>query len=105
MAKTRKIEVDEHTADVLEARAQASGMSVAALVADLTEANDENSAWLDKLREEGRGPWTPEILAEDARRLEEFNRTRMGVPGEEVAAWAASLGTANELPPPKPRKM
>jgi hypothetical protein len=105
MTRTRKIEVDEHTADVLEARAQANGISVADLVADLTEASDASSPWLDKLREEGRGPWAPEILAEDARRLEEFKRTRMGIPGEEVEAWAASLGTANQLPPPKPRKM
>jgi hypothetical protein len=105
MAKSRKIEVDEHTADVLEARAQANGISVADLVAGLADIGDVPSSWLDKLREEGRGPWAPEILAEDARRLEEFERTRLGIPGEEVEAWAASLGTANELPPPKPRKM
>ena len=111
MAKSRKIEVDEHTADVLEARAQANGISVADLVADLAdladlaEVGDAHSSWLDKMREEGRGPWAPEILAEDARRLEEFKRTRLAIPGEDVEAWAASLGTANELPPPKPRKM
>jgi hypothetical protein len=105
MAKSRKIEVDEHTADVLEARAQVNGISVADLVAGLAEVGEVHSSRLDKLRKEGRGPWAPEILAEDARRLEEFKRTRLGIPGEDVEAWAASLGTANELPPPKPRKM
>lgn len=50
-------------------------------------------------------PWSPESSAEDARRLAEFERTRMGVPWEEVKAWMESWGTANELPPPKPRKL
>ena len=105
MAKSRRIEVDERTADVLEARAQARGMSVSDLIADLAESEDELPSWLKQLRDEGRGPWSPEILAEDTRRLEEFRRTRMAIPGDEVAAWAASLGKANELPAPKPRKM
>lgn len=47
-------------------------------------------------------PWAPEILAEDARRLEEFERTREGVPWEEVRAWMQSWGTGSELPPPSP---
>ena len=105
MARSRKIEVDERTADVLEARAQARGMSVPDLIADLAESEDELPLWLKKMQDEGRGPWSPEILIEDAQRLEEFRRTRMAIPGEEVAAWAASLGTSNELPAPKPRKM
>jgi hypothetical protein len=50
-------------------------------------------------------PWSPESLAEDARRLAEFERTRMGVPWDEVKAWMESWRTANELPPPKPRKL
>ncbi|HEY4944212.1 MAG TPA: hypothetical protein VII56_22485 [Rhizomicrobium sp.] len=105
MAKLRNIEVDEHTADVLEARAQARGMSVSDLVADLAGSDDELPPRLKKMEDEGRGPWSPEILAEDAQRLAEYRRTGEGVPLEDVEAWAASLGTANELPAPKPRKM
>ncbi len=44
-------------------------------------------------------------VAEDLRRLREFERTRMGVPGDEVKAWLESWGTPNELPAPKPRKL
>ena len=50
-------------------------------------------------------PWTAEALAEDARRLAEFKRTRKGVPSEEVGAWMQSWGTDHELPPPKVRKL
>ena len=50
----------------------------------------------------GVGPWAPEILAEDPRRLAEFERTREGVPWSEVKAWMQSWGKSNELPPPKP---
>jgi hypothetical protein len=103
--KARKIEVDAHTADVLEARAAARGMSVSDLVADLAFAEDVLPPELEGMREEGRGPWAPEILAEDARRLAEFKRTREGVPWDDVKAWMESWGKPNELPPPKPRKL
>ena len=43
--------------------------------------------------------------AEDARRLAEFQRTREGIPWEEVKAWMQSWGKPDELPPPKPRKL
>jgi hypothetical protein len=51
------------------------------------------------------GPWSPESLAEDRRRLAEFERTRVGVSWDEIKAWMENWGTANELPPPKPRKL
>ena len=51
------------------------------------------------------GPWSPESLEEDTRRLAEFGRTRMGVPWEEVKAWMQGWGTPNELPVPKLRKL
>lgn len=105
MAKLRNIEVDEHTADVLEARAQARGMSISDLVADLAETDGELPPWLKKMEDEGRGPWSPEILAEDAQRLAEYRRTGEGIPLEDVEAWVKSWGTAAELPPPKPRKI
>jgi hypothetical protein len=83
-----KIEVDSRTADLLEARAAARGMSVADLLADL--AGDDNllPAELEAMRTKGEGPWAPDVLAEDARRLVEFQRTREGVPWDEVGVDA-----------------
>jgi hypothetical protein len=103
--KLRKIEVDAQTAELLEARAAARGMTVAQLLADLIDAEDGLPPALVEMRDAGRGPWAPEVLVEDARRLAEFQRTREAVPWEEVKAWMQSWGTANELPPPKPRKL
>ena len=57
------------------------------------------------MRAAGKGPWAPEVLAEDSRRLAEFQRDRWGVPWEEVVAWMHSWGTPDELPPPKVRKL
>jgi len=57
------------------------------------------------MRTSGEGPWSPEPLEEGARRLAEFERTRMGAPWDEVKAWMQSWGTPNELPPPKSRKL
>jgi hypothetical protein len=103
--KVRKIEVDAETADLLEARAAARGMSVAELLADLASNEEALTADLAAMRARGEGPWSPEALEEDARRLAEFERTRMGVPWGEVKTWMQSWGTPNELPPPKPRKL
>jgi hypothetical protein len=44
-------------------------------------------------------------IGEDRRRLDEFNRTRLAIPLDEVKAWVASWGTAEELPRPLPRKI
>jgi hypothetical protein len=99
-----RIEVDEATALVLEARAAARGMTVAELVADLAVAEDALPAEVRALREGGEGPWAPEVLAEDARRLDDFRRTREGVPWDDVKAWMESWGTPHELPAPMPRK-
>lgn len=100
-----KIEVDAQTADLLEARASARGMSVGDLLADL--AGDDNllPPDLEAMRRAGDGPWAPEILAEDQRRMAEFRRTGEGIPWNEVKAWMQSWGTPGELPAPKPRKL
>jgi hypothetical protein len=100
-----KIEVDSRTAELLEARAAARGMSVADLLADL--AGDDNllPAELEAMRAKGEGPWAPDVLAEDARRLAEFQRTREGVPWDEVKAWMQSWGSQHERPMPKSRKL
>jgi len=103
--KLRKIEVDAQTADLLEARAAARGMTVAQFLADLIAGEESLPPDLARMREAGQGPWAPEVLAEDARRLAEFHRTRAAVPWDEVKAWMRSWGTATELPAPKPRKM
>jgi hypothetical protein len=103
--KVRSIEVDAETADLLEARATARGMSVSELLADIPSNEDVLPAELAEMRAKGVGPWSPEALEEDARRLAEFERTRMGVPWDDVKAWMESWGTPNELPSPKLRKL
>jgi hypothetical protein len=100
-----KIEIDAHTADLLAARAAGRGLSVGELVADLLGDDGLLPPDLEALRHAGEGPWAPEVLAEDARRLAEFHRTREGVPWDEVKAWMQSWGRPNELPAPKPRKL
>ncbi len=104
-AKRRKIELDQQTADRLEGWAEARGVSVAKLLADLVGADDQLPRDWESMRKAGRGPWAPEILAGDARRLAALEPNGEGVPWEEVEAWMQSWGTAEELPPPKPRKL
>jgi hypothetical protein len=103
--KVRKIEVDVETADLLEARAAALGMTVPALLAELAGNERMLPSDLADMRASGEGPWAPEVIEEDARRLAEFERTRMGVPWDEVKAWMESWGKPNELPQPKPRRV
>jgi hypothetical protein len=103
--KVRQIEIDADTADLLEARAAALGISLSELLADIARNGETLPADLADMRAEGLGPWSTESLEEDLRRLAEFERTRMGVPWDEVKGWMTSWGTANELPPPKPRKL
>jgi len=103
--KLRKIEVDAQTADLLEARAGALGMTVAELIAELAGNETVLPADLAELRAKGQGPWSPEALEEDERRLAEFERTRMGLPWDEVKAWLETWGKPNRVPMPKPRKL
>jgi hypothetical protein len=74
----------------------------------LRKSTADQTVWPEnpeKMRAEGRGPWSPEALAEDAADWEEYQRTGVGVPWEEVKAWMESWCTENELPQPKPRKL
>jgi hypothetical protein len=103
--KLRAIEIDAETADLLEARAKARGMSVAEFLADIACNEEALPADLAQLRVNGEGPWSPEALEEDARRLAEFERTRMGVPWHDIKAWMESWGTPNQLPVPKSRRL
>lgn len=105
MSAKVKIEVDARTADLLRARAAARGMSISDLLADL--AGDDNllAPPLEAMRTAGERPWAPAVLAEDARRLAEFHRTREALPWDDVKAWMQSWGTPDELPAPKSRKL
>ena len=100
-----RIEIDEQTAEVLKARAAARGVTVSALVAELIGAEETMPPDLQAMRDAGKGPWAPQALAEDARRLAEFRRTREALPWDDVKAWMQTWGTPNELPAPKPRKL
>lgn len=102
---SRKIEVDAETADLLEKRAAARGVSISELIADLAGLESALPGDLRAMRMEGTGPWAPDILAEDARRLAQFQHSRKAVPWEEVRAWMENWGTSDERPPPKPRKL
>src|ERR1700734_2018254 len=103
--KLRKIEVDVETADLLEARAAALGMSVSALLAELAGNESMLPPDLAELRGKSEGPWSSEAIAEDERRLAEFEPTRMGLPWDEVKTWMESWGKPGELPRPKPRRL
>lgn len=104
-AKLRQIDVDAETAAALEARAASRGVTITELLADLVGMQSDFPADLEAMRAAGRGPWAPEVLAEDARRFAEYKRTGEGVPWDEVRAWMQSWGTDHELPRPKPRKL
>ena len=102
--KLRTIEIDADTATALEERAAARGVSVSDLLSEIVQADSALSA-LEGLRDSAGGPWSPEILAEDASEVSDFLRTGEAIPLSEVLAWMHSWGTPNELPPPKPRKL
>jgi predicted transcriptional regulator len=90
---SRTLEIDADTDVRLREMATERGQEVAAVLAEAV-------ALLDSVVDlEG-----PDI-AEDRRRLDEFERTRLAIPLEEVKAWVASWGSANELPRPLPRKI
>ena len=103
--KVRKIEVDAQTAEVLEARAAALGISVSALLAELAGNEPILPPDLARMRADGEGPWSPQSLAEDQRRLDEFERTRAGVPWDEVKTWLESWGTSKVSLAPTSRKL
>ena len=104
-ARARMIKLDRDTADRLDAWARERGLTVAELLAELAAEQSVPSPNWDSMRKAGRGPWAPDVLAEDARRLASYEHTGEGVPWAEVESWIQSWGTPGELPLPKPRKL
>jgi predicted transcriptional regulator len=92
MSTVRRIlDLDPETDARIETLAARKGQDAASVVADAMEL-------LDSMMD------VPDVQ-EDIRRLEEFERTGIAIPGAEVKAWIDSWGTANELPRPQPRKV
>ena len=89
----RTLEIDAETDARLREMADERGQDVAAVLA-------EAIALLDSVVDIA-GP----DIAEDRRRLDNFQQTRVAIPLEDVKAWVASWGSANELPRPTPRKI
>jgi predicted transcriptional regulator len=90
---SRTIEIDADTDARLREMAVERGQEVAAVLAEAV-------ALLDSVVDLA-GP----DIAEDRRRYDDFQRSRLGVPLVDVKSWVASWGTANELPRPQPRKI
>jgi predicted transcriptional regulator len=89
----RTLDIDSETDARLREMADERGQDVAAVLAEAV-------ALLDSVVDIA-GP----DIAEDRRRLDAFRQTRVAVPLDEVKAWVASWGSANELPRPSPRKI
>ena len=89
----RTLELDTATDARLSEMAAERGQDVSAVLAEAV-------ALLDSVVDLD-GP----DIAEDRRRLDEFNRTGLAVPLDEVKAWIASWDTPDELPRPQPRKI
>jgi hypothetical protein len=105
-ANSRVIEIDTVTADTLEREAKARGLSLPDFLAELAKKNpDPAPGGLEAMRASGRGPWSPEALAEDVRAAADFERTGEGIPFDEIVTWMKSWGSGHELPRPKSRRL
>jgi predicted transcriptional regulator len=89
----RRLEIDSDTDARLREMATERGQEIAAVLAEAV-------ALLDSVVDLA-GP----DIGEDRRRYDEFRRNRFAVPLDDVKAWVASWGSADELPRPQPRKV
>ena len=89
----RTLEIDSDTDARLREMATERGQEIAAVLAEAV-------ALLDSVVDLA-GP----DIGEDRRRYDEFRRNRFAVPLDDVKAWVASWGSADELPRPQPRKV
>lgn len=104
-AKFRSIYVDEETAALLQARAEARNLTIAELIADLAGQDAGLPAGLADQKAAGSGPWDPRVLAEDERRLMAFRETREGVDWAETRDWLQNWGENDVHAPPPVRKL
>jgi predicted transcriptional regulator len=89
---SRTLEIDAETDARIREIASERGKDVASVLAEAV-------ALLDSVIDLS----APDV-AEDRERYEEFRRTRLAVPLNDVKTWVASWGSTDELPRPKPRK-
>jgi hypothetical protein len=89
----RTLDIDADTDARLREMAVERGQDIAAVLAEAV-------ALLDSIVDIA-GP----DIAEDRRRLDDFKATQSAVPLDDVKAWVASWGSADELPRPLPRKI
>ena len=96
LAKTPTISMTGPLADEVRATGQARGLTPEDYVRqqlawDIALGDDDAQASFG--------------VEEDLAAYEDFERTGMGIPGDEVDAWLQSLTTDNPLSRPRPRKM
>ena len=90
---TRTLDLDSETDARLSELAAERGQEIAAVIAEAV-------ALLDSTIE----LQLPHV-AEDRRRYDDFLKTGLAVPFDDVKAWVASWGSDNELPRPQARKL
>lgn len=90
---SRTLEIDADTDARLREIASERGKDVATVLAEAV-------ALLDSVVD-----LTDPDIEEDLSRYEEYKRTGLAVPLDDVKTWVASWGSAAELPRPQPRKI
>lgn len=97
MADTLTISLTGPLADEVRAAAEARGLApqeyARLQLAYGIGLDSEDHAFID------------DDIAEDVAAIEEYDRTGMGIPGEDVIAWLRSLSTDNPLPRPTLRRL
>lgn len=96
MADTLTISIPAPLADEVRAAAEARGLSPEDYVR-------QQLAWDIALGDDDTGADLG--VEEDIAAYEDYERTGMGIPSEEVTAWLRSLTTDNPLPRPRPRRL
>ncbi len=96
MADTLTISIPAPLADEVRAAAEARGLTPEEYVR-------QQIAWDIAIGDDDAEPAFS--VEEDLAAFEDYERTGMAIPGEEVEAWLRSLTTDNPLPRPRPRKL
>lgn len=95
-ADTLTISIPAPLADEVRAAAEARGLTPEEYVR-------QQIAWDIALSDDDADPAFG--VEEDRAAFEDFERTGVGTPGDEVEAWLRSLTTDNPLPRPRPRQL